>query len=191
MQWGDVATWVSGVATFGAVVVALLQGRRARIEAREAQKLGLVALQISQEERRDAEAHQARQITTRVLAMHPEALAIVTNTSDEPIAAVRLEAAFLDNVVGPASWTYAFRPTAVAAILDPGGELRVDLEFRDDTGEPLPVDQIVGATVDVSFVDSRGVRWRRWGLVQPRPAPDAAVHREPQFAPVRHTFGRP
>lgn len=114
----------------------------------------------------------------------------VANTSDEPIAAVRLEAAFLDNLVAPASWTYAFGPTAEASVLDAGAEMRVDLEFRNSTGELLPVAQIVGATVDISFVDSRGVRWRRWGLVQPRLAPDAAVHREPQFTPLRHTFGR-
>lgn len=196
IAWGDAPTWVASLGTVGAVWLALSQSRGARDQAAEAHRLGLAALQLSQEEgerrrleRADEEAHQARQIVSHITNACPTSFVHITNTSDEPIGSVVLEAAYLDNLVAPASWTFAPGPGSRVAVLKAHDTVTVPIEFRNDQGELLELGQTRAATADISFVDSRGVRWRRWALVQPRLAPDAAVQRAPTFEPRQHLFG--
>ncbi|WP_207556104.1 hypothetical protein [Intrasporangium flavum] len=196
LEWGDIPTWVASIGTVVAVSLALYQARGARREAAEAHRLGLAAWELSREEshrrrqeRADYAARQARQIVSYVTNGSPTGVVHVTNTSDEPVGALVVEAAYLDNVFAPANWTYALGPGASVNILNARQAFRVPVEFRDGQGELLPLEQTRGATVDISFVDSRGIRWRRWALVQPRHASNAAVHREPAFEPRRHNFG--
>lgn len=179
------------VATFLAVLVALWQARRAREQAQEAHSLALAALALSRADREDAEARQARQVTSRVTNGTPAGVVHVHNTSAEPIGAVRVEAVYLDTLVAPAEWTYSLAPGHSAPMVEGGSSFMVLVEFRDADGELVELPQTRGATADLSFVDSRGVRWRRWGLVQPRPADNAAVHRDPPFVPTTHTYGGP
>lgn len=185
--WGTVA---GAAVTALAVIVALWQAWAARRQADEAHKLALAALELTRAERADAEAHQARQVTSRVSNGSPVSSVQVKNTSSEPIGAVRVEAVYLDNVVAPSEWSYALAPGASTAMLDAGATLTVFVEFRDLSGELLQRPETRGAAADVSFVDSRGVRWRRWGLVQPR-LTDVAVHREPVFIPPTHSYRGP
>ncbi|MGG5260829.1 hypothetical protein [Phycicoccus avicenniae] len=187
VQWGDVGTWFSGAFTAAAVVVALLQGRRARQTAQEAHGIALRAQERADEDaaareeiRQDELANQARLVTTRVGAGHPTSWARVLNASEEPIFALTLESAYLTGPRQPHDYEYRVLGRYSAATLTAGTEFEFEVEFREPGAQrPLMVTDM-DVSIDVSFVDKHGVRWRRWNNVQPRrDAVAPAVHREP------------
>lgn len=200
MSAGDWGTWAAAVATFAAVGVALWQAWVARHQAREAHEVAVAALELARaealvrdEERESAAANQARLITSVAVprgAMSLETgeticavIAEVKNASQEPISAVQIVGAYLDRALAPSYQARLRDGDGFELALAPGDTFQVGIDYVDQHGAHLTRDQLVSPSVDVSFVDAQGVRWRRWGSVQPRLDPHRAVHREPPEAP--------
>lgn len=195
-NWGDLATWFGAVGTVGALSASAVQAGRATEQ-----------LELMRDEREDVLRQQARLIiiTTTRDPRAPSSVAFyVENRSDAPITALRLVSAYLRNLGDdqPEGCTFygmwksegvdgvlAFNEDPFLSIesqngsisLRPGESLAAEVMFLDAEGEVItvPNDRSIAPSLDVEFVDSKGVRWSKWQNLEPRRSANAAIHRAP------------
>lgn len=153
VDWGSVAEWAGAIGSSAAVVVALW------IAINDARR--------RESERKDEQAAQARLLV--VEAHEDDAGGVlnvkVTNHSSSPVFAVVVEAVH----VTPYPLRVRFFSKREWARLDPGESKQAGCYlFAMDgiTIATIEAPNIVSA--DVSFVDSAGFRWKRWGNTPPR-----------------------
>lgn len=195
LDWGDVPAWVGGLATAGALVYALAQGRGAREDAAEALAVANREAQWREEIRQDELADHARQLIVTVVTSPTSALFRLSNTGPDPFRAVRLEAAYLSGITAPAKYSWGPSSSLSVSVSEPGSETLIsggddvvwEVEYRDEDGRILNLTEEMDPTIDVSYVDKRGTRWRRWQNVNPRrDMSSTAIHREPPEPAPRH-----
>lgn len=167
LDWGSVGEWVGGLATAAAVVVALA-----------------VAISDSRrrdEERKDVQAAQARLVTVET---HPDMMGgvlfvKVTNHSASPVFALIIEAVHAT----PDPVRACFTGKREWPRLDSNASEQAGcFIFEMDGITPAKVEPPRIVSADVSFVDSAGLRWRRWNNTPPRGGTPIR-HRKPP-APV-------
>lgn len=196
-NWGDLATWFGAVGTVGALSASAVQAGRATEQ-----------LELMRDEREDLLRQQARLIIVTT-SLDPRAPSFVTfyveNRSDAPITALRLASAYLRNLGDnqpegctfygmwksqDASGVLAFHKDPFLSVesqnggisLRPGESLAAEVMFLDAAGETItftPNDHSIAPSLDVEFVDSKGVRWSKWQNLEPRRSANAAIHRDP------------
>lgn len=191
-DWGDVPTWVAGIATTAAVIAALAQAARANRHAGEALKFAQDEASAREVARQDELAGQARLLAvTHNVTDHGVVLFFIENHSPAPIFALKVEAAYFMGRYSPPAYSWAHFHQHVRdqglsrPVLPAGSSHLIAIGFCDDLGKFIEArgDEFA---VDVSYVDSHGVRWRRWGNVLPRRDEKyPAVHREPEYVPPR------
>ena len=173
VQWGDVATWVAGGVTVAAVVVALVTSSRAH-------KLATDEARDREQEREDDRAAQARTVLARLHTSYgmnaateegsaesgyDELMVTVQNYGDRPILAVEVRAAVVQGPVRYQALPIRGDLPHWASIPAGGSEnAKVVLD-----GDYIRADDDLSVIVD--FVDAAGIRWRRWGNVDPERAP--------------------
>lgn len=153
LEFGTAGEWVGGLASAIAVGVALW------VAIRDGR--------LREEDRKDQQAAQARLV---IVESTPDMFGgiirvRVTNQSESPIFAVIVEAVHVSpdplRVRFPEehSWPRLDAKEAVTAVFR---SYRMDQRVLADVREPNR------ASADISFVDSAGLRWRRWANTPPR-----------------------
>lgn len=166
VNWGSLAELAGAVATTAAVGVALW------VAIRDGR--------LREEDRKDEQAAQARLITVQTTEdpTGGSFYVTVTNHSTSPVFAVNVEAMHVTpdplrvRFYGKRSWP---RLDASRSVSTKALTFTMDGTALADVTGP----NIVSA--DISFVDSAGLRWRRWGGTPPRGGAPI-VHREPPQA---------
>lgn len=151
IEWGDMGTWVAGLATLLAVAVAIW------IAVRDGR--------VRDAERRDAEAGQARLVSVSTPWGNAGGIQIhVTNHSEAPIVGLEIDdVGWVSGLPAGVKWRVApavFGARASCDVLPAGGVLKVPVEFADSSGAKHRVDT-GEAQVDISFHDAAGRTWRR------------------------------
>lgn len=160
-DWGSVGEWAGAFGTIGAVGVALA--------------IAILDARRRASDRKDEQAAQARLITVdaRADTMGGVLYVSVTNHSTSPIFAVAIDAVH----VTPDPLRVSFRNDHEWPRIDAGeSKTSTCLLFEMDGITSAAVAEPSIASADVSFVDSAGLRWRRWGNTAPRGG-----------APIRHS----
>lgn len=153
VELGSAGEWVGGLATAVAVGVALwvaIRGGRLR-----------------EEDRKDQQAAQARLVIVEAVPdMFGGYIRVkVTNQSEAPIFAVVIESIHVSpdpmrvRFPDEHSWARLDAKTTMTAVFR---SYEMDGRVLADVREPNL------ASADVSFVDSAGLRWRRWANTPPR-----------------------
>ena len=155
LELGSVGEWVSGVGTVAAVVVALRIGQR---DWRRAD-----------DERRDAEAAQARLITTTSTHQGGAQVAVQTvNQSQFPIIALTLKKVAAKPPYDGGGWRWNGGTRLTQEILNPGETATWAVLITDANGDPVdPGPYHVDCGAEISFTDYAGLLWRRVDLDQP------------------------
>lgn len=168
--WAMLGTWAAGVGSFAAAGVALWVSHKGDIRR--------------DHEREDELAGQARLVHSTASRAQPSFVVSVRNDSSEPIWAVRVVGLHLHDEVGARVDDYSWSADGLAwDRIEPHSTVDQMTAIRV-RGEPvLLVDLRWRVSVDVEYVDARGVRWRRWGHVQPRRSPISVVNRDPAAVP--------
>ena len=141
-----------------------------------------LAIAIGDARRRDSERkeEQAAQARLVIVDSHEDAAGgalyvSVTNQSAFPVFAVVIEAVHAT----PDPLRVRFNGAREWPRLDPGEGTQVSCFLFEMDGVTLASVRASGiVSADVSFVDSAGLRWRRWGNTPPRGGA-AIAHREP------------
>ncbi|MFC6715062.1 hypothetical protein [Branchiibius cervicis] len=156
-------------------------------------------VQMARDERLAADSRQARLITSQLLtgvATQPgSALFEVHNASAEPVRALKIVGAWApSHTVCAAKGFYAtaFVPdgdydglplTMWGGLLPAGTTVQVEVAFyADQRRTPLTLDMDdtgYDPSINITFVDAVGVRWERWGLVDPVRSETPTVMRTP------------
>lgn len=191
LDYGDVPTWLSAVVTSAALIVALYQAAAARREAAEALKVAHDEARVREEIREDEVASQARLVLSHVSRSQPQMFVHVENASSQPIYAVRVHSVYLHDEAEVRLDGFEWMPEGAQwrmqwERIEPGGKVSGAFTARLGGMPVMAVDDRVGATVDLEYIDARGIRWRRWASLQPRLSPAKASHRPPPpaVAPV-------
>ena len=200
INFGDLPNWLAAVGTIAAVLLAVGQIRASRVATVAATE----EVRLAREEAEDGRKQQARLIASG--ADRDDTIAgtvrfVVRNASPYSVRAFRLVGAWPSGseTASAKSWRADILKSDPRRVHGgtqpwperlPNGELRAgqDAEifvtfYRDPAGtELMDIDtraEEFSPSIDIEFVDHRGVRWRRWAATEPRPAPIAATHREP------------
>jgi hypothetical protein len=172
MNWGSAAEWVGAIGTFAAVATAL--------------GIAIGDARRRESERKEVQAAQARLI---IVDAHEDVAGgviyvSVTNHSAFAVFAVAVEAVH----VTPDPLRVRFHGAREWVRLDPSESRRVSCSLFELDGATMAS---VGASnilsADVSFVDSAGLRWRRWGNTPPRGG--APIRRRQPPSPVEEVAG--
>lgn len=149
--WG---TWIGGIATAAATLIAVYQAVKARQEAAAVRREAI-------DERRRAQARQVCVWLQTVLADDIGSRVRLDNQSTEPVYQVVIAAIGVDRagrqIVAKAdgSGDHAERPSKVESvikILPPGGYYLDDGWMESDSG---------ATGIEISFTDNGGIHWRR------------------------------
>lgn len=201
-DWGDVPAWVGAIGTGGALIYALWQGRGAVAAGRAAQATAQRAVELAQQEarhrdelREDQLADQARTLVITRKDLGAYVQFSVENTGELAFMAVEVTAAYLDHGA-PVGYTWQVDELPgssltlnASPVLRPGNHRSFRVNYR--VGRSIvPNAQDFGPSLEVSYVDHRGTRWRRWMNTQPRrDSRNPAVHRPPPDPPPRYDPG--
>lgn len=162
---GSAAEWAGAVGTFAAVVVALW-------------------IAIGDSHRRDAERKEEQAAQARLVTIHTHEdvlggvlHVVVTNHSTAPVFAICVDAIH----VTPDPLRVMFKGERAWDRIDPGQSRTSNcLLFKPDGTTVATIQAPSVAAADVSFVDSAGLRWRRWGNTPPRGGAAVGKREPPQ-----------
>lgn len=190
-DWGDIPTWVAGIATTAAVIAALVHASGARKHAVAALKVARDEAAAREVARQDELAGQARLLMMTYTKKSGGLEFDVANHSAAPLFTIEVKTAYF--MGGGAPSEYLWRPWRqnprhkglTRDVLPAGQTHHVSIQFCDAQGEVIP--SLAGFfALEVSYVDAHGVRWRRRGNVLPRrDPPSAGVHGEPVYWPLQ------
>jgi hypothetical protein len=153
LVWGTVGEWVGGVgsmaAAVAAVAIAIRDGRQ------------------REQDRRDEQAAQARLVTVEARAVVAFSAVIeVTNHSTTPVLAVRIE--HVHTTPEPSRAQFLEGKSREWGRLDAGEKVSAVCHlWLPDGSKILQPDELTVITAEISFVDARGLRWRRWANLPP------------------------
>ncbi|MFC3500193.1 hypothetical protein ACFOOK_04320 [Micromonospora krabiensis] len=153
IDWGSVPDWFGGLGTVGTLLFGVLSVRR--------------ELRARRREDRAAQARQARLVSTTTRTEGGGVLRVrVANDSDGPIFDLAATPVVHTGQPGPDG-----RRVAVATVTGPldrlDGGTAAELFVAVDRSVDLT--RYASATVQLTFTDQQGNRWRREGTGQPEP----------------------
>jgi hypothetical protein len=169
VDWGTAGEWAGAFGTVAAVAIALV-------------------VAINDSRRRDADRKDEQAAQARLITIETEAEMVgcrgwvkVTNRSTSPVFGVEVEAIHVTPDVVPVR--FQDEDGRRRSRLDPDESLQAFFNTYRSDGTLTDVREPNLISADVSFIDSAGLRWRRWGNTPPRGGAPIE-HRDPP-PPVR------